>query len=144
MLSRDELAAWLRLATTPGIGRAVARQLLAALGSPERVLAADERTLQALVGPDVARLLKRRDARDDAHLDTTRRWLDSATGEAARDIVVLGDPRYPALLLRRPTRPCCCSRWAGWRCCRRPASPSWAAAARRLKAWTTRAPSPAS
>ena len=42
MLSRDELAAWLRLGTTPGIGRAAARRLLAALGSPERVLAADE------------------------------------------------------------------------------------------------------
>ena len=34
MLSRDELAAWLRLATTPGIGRGTARQLLSAFGSP--------------------------------------------------------------------------------------------------------------
>ncbi|HEX7689782.1 MAG TPA: DNA-protecting protein DprA, partial [Burkholderiaceae bacterium] len=42
-MSRDELAAWLRLVETPTLGRAGARRLLAAFGSPERVLGADER-----------------------------------------------------------------------------------------------------
>ena len=60
MLSRDELAAWLRLATTPGIGRGIARQLLSAFGSPERVLAADGDALHALAGADVVDVLKRR------------------------------------------------------------------------------------
>jgi DNA processing protein len=105
MLSREELAAWLRLATTPGISRGTARQLLAALGSAERVLAADERTLQALVGADVIQTLNRRDARDEVRLTTTLRWLESAQSEAPRDIVVLGDPRYPDLLLETADPP---------------------------------------
>jgi len=99
MLSRNELAAWLRLATTPGIGRASARKLLAALGSAERVLAADPTTLLALTGPDIVGLLKRRDAQADDRLATTQRWLDTATPDLPRDIVTLDDPRYPALLL---------------------------------------------
>ncbi len=105
MLSRDELAAWLRLGTTPGISRATARRLLAALGSPERVLAADESTLLALSGRDVVGALKRRDARDEATLAATQRWLDAATPEAARDVVTLDDPRYPALLLETADPP---------------------------------------
>jgi DNA processing protein len=105
MLSRDELAAWLRLGTTPGIGRANARRLLAALGSAERVLAADEPTLLSLIGRDVVHVLKRRDARDDAQVDATQRWLDAATADAPRDIVTLGDPRYPALLLETADPP---------------------------------------
>jgi len=99
MLSPDELGAWLRLATTPGIGRALARRLLAALGSAERVLAADVDTLLSFAGPAVVDTLKRRDLRDAARLESTRRWLDAATADVPRDIVVLGDPRYPALLL---------------------------------------------
>jgi DNA processing protein len=105
MLSRDELAAWLRLATTPGIGRAGARKLLAALASAERVLAADESTLLSLTGPDVVRALKRRDARDDANVASTQRWLDAAATGVPRDIVTLGDPRYPALLLETADPP---------------------------------------
>lgn len=99
MLSRDELAGWLRLSTTPGIGRAAARRLLSALGSPERVLSADADTLAALAGPEVAALLKRADPRDTAHVDATERWLAGRTGAAPRDVVVLGDARYPELLL---------------------------------------------
>ena len=105
MLSRDELAAWLRLATTPGISRAIARRLLAALGSAEHVLAADEATLFSLADPDAVQALKRRDPADAARLESTRRWLDGATAEAPRDLVVLGDPRYPALLLETADPP---------------------------------------
>ena len=105
MLSQDELAAWLRLATTPGIGRATARKLLAALGRAERVLAADEPTLLSLAGRDVVGVLKRRDARDDAQVAATRRWLDASADDAPRDIVTLGDPRYPALLLETADPP---------------------------------------
>ena len=105
MLSRDELTAWLRLATTPGIGRGVARQLLAALGSAERVLAADESTLLSLADPGVVHTLKRSDPRDGARVDCTRRWLDGATADAPRDLVALDDPRYPALLLETADPP---------------------------------------
>jgi DNA processing protein len=105
VLSRDELAAWLQLATTPGIGRSVARRLLAALGSAECVVATDEDTLASLAGPDVARLLKRRDARDDLRLATTQRWLAASTSQVPHDIVVLGDPRYPELLVHTADPP---------------------------------------
>ena len=105
MLSRDELAAWLRLGATPGIGRATARRLLAALGSAERVLAADDTTLAALVGPDIIRLLKRRHADDAALVDITERWLATAAPNAPRDLVVLGDARYPELLVQTADPP---------------------------------------
>jgi len=105
MLSRDELSAWLRLATTPGIGRATARRLLASFGSAERVLAADADALQALADPAVVELLTRRDRRDAEVLQAARRWLETAEAGAPRDIVVLGDPRYPALLLETADPP---------------------------------------
>jgi DNA processing protein len=104
MLSREELAAWLRLGTTPGISRGTARQLLAAFGSAERVLAADESTLRSLVGSDVVHVLKRIDPVDEAGLAATTRWLGTAT-TAARDLVVLGDPRYPMALLQTADPP---------------------------------------
>jgi DNA processing protein len=40
MTDRDDLAAWLRLLQTPGIGRESARKLLAAFGSPQAVFEA--------------------------------------------------------------------------------------------------------
>ena len=105
MLSRDELAAWLRLATTPGISRATARRLLAALGSAERVLAADDATLLALVGPEVIALLKRHDRRDGEVVDATLHWLSDRSEGTCRDVVVLGDVRYPAMLLETADPP---------------------------------------
>jgi len=105
MLSSDELAAWLRLGATPGIGRATARRLLAALGSAERVLVADESTLLSLCGRDVIDVLKRRDPQDAARLAATQHWLDTAPADMPRDIVTLGDPRYPSLLLETADPP---------------------------------------
>ena len=105
MISRDELAAWLRLAETPGLGRASARRLLAAFGSPERVLGAGESALAAVIGPALARVLLAPHPLRDALPDTTWRWLDAASVDAPRDIVVLGDPRYPDLLLQAADPP---------------------------------------
>src|SRR4051812_36390790 len=105
MLSRDELAAWLRLAATPGISRATARRLLAALGSAERVLAADPATLAALAGPEVVPLLKRHHPDHEAVVCAIDRWLAAATPAAPRDIIVLGDPRSPELLVHTADPP---------------------------------------
>ena len=105
MLSRDELAAWLRLATTPGIGRAAARHLLVALGSAERVVAAEESTLRSLVDADVVHALTRRDPPQAGQLAATLGWLDGASADVPRDVVVLGDPRYPTLLLESTDPP---------------------------------------
>ncbi len=105
MMSRDELAAWLRLIETPELGRAAARRLLAAFGSPERVLGAGESTIAAVVGPALARALLAPHRLRDALPDTTWRWLDTAPADAPRDIVVLGDRRYPDLLLQTADPP---------------------------------------
>jgi len=105
MLPRDELAGWLRLATTVGVGRASARKLLKALGSPERVLAAGDDTLRALCGPDTVHALRANAAVHARQVDATLHWLAASTGDAPRDIVVLGDPRYPALLLQTADPP---------------------------------------
>jgi DNA processing protein len=105
MLSRDELAAWLRLAATPGLSRGTARHLLAALGSAERVLAADPAPLAAPAGPDAVALLKRPHPDHEALVAATERWLAAATPAAPRDIVVLGDSRYPELLLHTADPP---------------------------------------
>jgi len=105
MLSRDELAGWLRLSTTPGVGRATARRLLTAFGSPERVLGACDDALRALAGADTVQALRGDAARHARQVDTTQRWLDGAAADVARDIVVLGDPRYPARLLQTADPP---------------------------------------
>ena len=41
-MDRDELGAWLRLATTPGIGNQTARKLLATFGLPTALFAQTE------------------------------------------------------------------------------------------------------
>ena len=43
--------AWLHLVLTPGLGPLTALRLLAALGSPERILSSARTALAALVGP---------------------------------------------------------------------------------------------
>jgi DNA processing protein len=105
MLSPEELAAWLRLGTTPGVGRASARRLLAAFGSPERVLASDPDALHALVDADTVRALTQPDPACTAALATTRRWLEASAPSAPRDVVTLDDPRYPRLLLETADPP---------------------------------------
>lgn len=105
MMSRDELAAWLRLAETPGVGLALGHRLLAAFASPQAVLDASEAALREVAGPLIARALLVPDARRDALPDTTWRWLEAAPAAAPRDVVVLGDPRYPAALLQTADPP---------------------------------------
>lgn len=105
MISRAELAAWLRLVETPTLGRANARRLLAAFGSPERVLDADESALRAVVPAAAAAALRAPHPRRDGLADATWRWLAEGPAAPARDILVLGDPRYPALLLETADPP---------------------------------------
>ena len=104
MIDRDELAAWLRLLETPGVGREAARALLARFGSPEAVVGASTAALAAVVGADVATALAKPPAFFEARLAATWRWLNSgadvdAAAGATRDAIVLGDARYPAALL---------------------------------------------
>ena len=107
MIDRDELAAWLRLVETPGVGRESARRLLAEFGSPEAVLGASSEARKAIVGAQVASALSSEPPGFAGRLAATLAWLDGSTGTdaAARDVLVLGDPRYPESLLQTADPP---------------------------------------
>jgi DNA processing protein len=107
MKGRDaaqELAAWLRLIETPGIGRETARRLLAAFGSPEAVLAASGASIRDVAGAAAAKSLAQPGDRHEALLATTLAWLED-DGAAPRHILVLGDPLYPPQLLEAADPP---------------------------------------
>ncbi|MFL6626424.1 MAG: DNA-processing protein DprA [Vitreoscilla sp.] len=106
MLSRDELAGWLRLSNTPGLSRGTARRLLKAFGAPDAVLGATDDALCALAGADTVLALRGDGLQQAAQLEATQRWLDGAAADGtARDIVVLGDARFPPLLLQTADPP---------------------------------------
>ncbi len=104
MIDRDELAAWLRLVETPGVGRGSARRLLAALGSPEAVIDASTVARRAVVDAAVATALASEPPRFAALLAETCAWLDAA-GNESRDVLVLGDARFPPSLLQTADPP---------------------------------------
>ena len=104
MIDRDEFSAWLRLLDTPGVGRASARALLARFGGAEAVIGASLDARRAVVGPVVAAALERLPEHFDARLDSAWRWLTGG-GDEPRDIVVVGDPRYPQILLESADPP---------------------------------------
>ncbi len=95
----EELAAWLRLAATNGVGPAAGRRLLSAFGLPLQVFDADSASIEAAAGtPSVARALLRPDAQRERSIEQSLRWLEGC-GEAPRTVLTLADPRYPPRLL---------------------------------------------
>ncbi|MEP6719931.1 MAG: DNA-processing protein DprA [Variovorax sp.] len=105
-MEREELAGWLRLTLTPGIGHAAARKLLAAFGLPAVVFAQSAAALAQVTTDARAAALREPPPALEALIDQTWLWLDSTddTG-AARRIVTLGDPAYPAALLEMADPP---------------------------------------
>ena len=101
----DDWADWVRLVEAPGMGREAARRLLAAFGSPRAVLQAGMAARRQVVGAAVTDVLDELPAELSDLLDATRRWLDSASADAPRRIVTLGDPHYPAALLQTADPP---------------------------------------
>jgi DNA processing protein len=113
-LERAELAGWLRLSLTPGIGDGAARRLLAAFGLPERVFAQPDAALREVVSVAQAAALQLPPAHLQAQIDLTWQWLNAPDGSAnaaprtggvVRRIVTLGDPGYPASLLEMADPP---------------------------------------
>jgi DNA processing protein len=100
----DELAAWLRLLETPGVGRETARRLLAAFGSPQAVLDAGPAARRGVVGAVQATALSQPAEGHAALLAGTIEWLDDGGGPA-RHVLPLGDPAYPAALLETADPP---------------------------------------
>ncbi len=102
MLGADEFAAWFRLLETPGLGRAGARRLLTACGSPEAVLRASASVWRELVGPEVAKALAGRPPTFVERLAEAQAWL---AGGDQRSVLTPGDPAFPPLLLQSADPP---------------------------------------
>lgn len=101
-MHRDELQAWLRLTLTAGVGNATARKLLTAFGLPDAIFSQSSAALLQVVGPAQAAALATIPAALPDQVDATLEWLvpaDATPGSPARNLVCLGDPRYPAGLL---------------------------------------------
>jgi DNA processing protein len=99
----DDLAEWLRLLRTPGIGREQARRLLAACGSPAAIFNAETATLRALVRAATAlAALRETPLQHETQLAATCAWLDA---DPTRHVLTLGDAHYPALLLETADPP---------------------------------------
>jgi DNA processing protein len=96
-MERQELAAWLRLLLTPGIGNHSARKLLAAFGLPDRVFAQTESMLAGVVSSAQAGALCKEPDELPVLLNTTLDWLQAEP--TTRRILTLGDPLYPQSLL---------------------------------------------
>jgi DNA processing protein len=92
----DELAAWLRLLDTPGIGRNAARRLLAAFGSAQAVCQAPLAARRRVVGEALARALDEPPPAWAARVERTQAWLADSP---RHHVLTLGDPAYPPLLL---------------------------------------------
>lgn len=95
-MAHDELAAWLRLTLTRGVGNDTARRLLARFGLPQDIFAQPEAALQQVATPAQARALAQLPDGLAELLARTLEWLGDGS---TRGIATLGDPRYPAALL---------------------------------------------
>ena len=105
-MEREELAGWLRLALTPGIGNTGGRRLLAAFGLPADVFAQSREALQQVVTQAQADALLQQPPAFARALDQTWDWLQGTDDQGAvRRIVTLGDAGYPASLLETADPP---------------------------------------
>ncbi|MES2973164.1 MAG: DNA-processing protein DprA [Pseudomonadota bacterium] len=97
-MERDELAGWLRLTLTPGIGNDRARKLLATFGLPPAIFAQSPEALALVATPAQCAALRDEPPDLAALLDTTWHWLHGE-GPGSRSIVALGHAAYPPALL---------------------------------------------
>ncbi len=102
-MERSELAHWLRLTLTPGVGNESARRLLARFGLPDAIFSQSAAALRQVVSEKQAQaLIRAPDGLDDL-VQATWDWLHVPSGDAspatAKSILTLADPRYPAALL---------------------------------------------
>lgn len=112
-MQRAELAAWLRLTLTPGIGNAAGRKLLAAFGLPQAIFGQSEAALTQVLNANLAQTLLREPPALGALLEDTWRWLQAGeSGKFAvggtppkRTVVALGDQNYPDAFLQMSDPP---------------------------------------
>ncbi|HWI84035.1 DNA-processing protein DprA [Ramlibacter sp.] len=102
-MEREELAAWLRLALTPGVGTATARRLLAAFGLPQQLFAQAPAAWRQVAGGQAQALAVEPEGLA-GQLDASWTWL-RADETAPRRILTLADPAYPPALLQTEDPP---------------------------------------
>lgn len=99
-MDRDELAAWLRLTCTPGIGDLTARRLLVAFGLPRHIFEQPLPVLRTCCRPAQATALQVEPDGLAALVETTWQWLHAVPeGAPVRAVVPLGHRLYPPALL---------------------------------------------
>lgn len=95
----ESLAAWVALASIPGLGDEGQRRLLREFGSPEQVFASPLHLLRLHVKPAVAEVIAR--GADESQLAKLEEWL----ADPGNNIVTLADSDYPQALLNIPDPP---------------------------------------
>lgn len=99
--AREDLAAWLRITLTDGVGPATACQLMSAFGLPGQVFAQTEHALAQVVGAGLARALRQEPDGLAQIVEDTWQWLSGGAqdGQPERHILTLADACYPRALL---------------------------------------------
>jgi DNA processing protein len=98
-MEREELAGWLRLALTPGIGNRAARQLLAAFGLPRAIFEQEAAALGQVVPPAQVQALLSEPEGWGEQLQAVLHWLAAAEPPGSRHVLTLADAAYPPGLL---------------------------------------------
>ncbi len=98
-MERAELADWLRLTLTPGVGNGTARRLLAAFGLPGNIFRQSATALGQMLTPAQVQAITHEPPQWQEQLDATLAWLDHTGGDGQRRMLTLSDAQYPAALL---------------------------------------------
>lgn len=100
-MASEELAGWLRLLLTPGVGNETARKLLASFGLPGTIFSQPVSALRAVVSERVAGALQSAPDALESELAKVTQWLSSPD----HHLLTLGDPDYPPMLLQMADPP---------------------------------------
>ena len=104
-MEREELASWLRLTLTPGVGNESARKLMAAFGPPSDIFTTPAAALRRVVSSAQVSALAAPPPELPSQLKATLAWLDQADTDAPRRVLHLADAGYPPALLNMEDPP---------------------------------------
>ncbi|TFW16203.1 DNA-protecting protein DprA [Massilia arenosa] len=98
-----DLALWLRLAETPGVGALTLQRLLERFDTPERILSASYAELRPVVTQERAAraLLEPLPSEAERAVEQALAWH----GQPGQQVLTLADPAYPAVLKQIPDPP---------------------------------------
>jgi DNA processing protein len=102
-MERAELAAWLRLQLTPGVGNTSARKLLTAFGLPQSIFEASSASLRQVVTTLQSTALQQTPAEWEELVEATWTWLQAKP--QTHRVLALGDAAYPPSLLNMEDPP---------------------------------------